>query len=152
MSVRRSVAPAVVDMSQPGSLRESARKLQGTIAPMLVLQNHGCERACAELAAAAREHLGSKRERVSQTAHDLDGPLAEKADALRACLLNVCWRVLDACVSDCGGRETGARAVLADVGMELNGRLCLREYPTEQAADSGYIHMHTCIYTSCLLT
>jgi hypothetical protein len=143
MAERRTVVPLSVDMRH-GCLREAcARALQGTITPMLVLYNHGCEEACADLAACAQKHLkigtGPTDQTELQRAHLLEGPCAAKADSLRQCLLdNVCGPVLDACLSP----KARAKEVLAQARLELCGRLCLREYPYQPSATGVRIGAH----------
>jgi hypothetical protein len=154
MSGRRTVVPLGVDLRQPGCLRDvCARALQGTVSPMLILYNHGCEEACADLAACAREYLKLGTGRTDPTelqrAHSLKGPCAAKIDALRRCLLDeVCGPVLDACLaSEAHGSAHGsahgmAKRILAQAGLELCGRLCLREYPCQPSATGARIGAH----------
>lgn len=147
MTGRRTVVPLGVDMRQPGCLRDvCARALQGTISPMLVLYNHGCEEACADLAACAREHLLRRTDQTHlQRAHHLEGPCAVKADALRRCLLDkVCEPVLDACLAPKAQESVHgtAREILAQAGLELCGRLCLREYPHQPSVTGVRIGAH----------
>ena len=69
---------------------------------------------------------------MAQQAHDIDGTLAPKAEDVRGCLRNVCMRVLGIALGD-GALD----ATLAARGLEVHGRLCLREYPRErEAADA----------------
>mmetsp|Transcript_20648 Transcript_20648/g.63107 ORF Transcript_20648/g.63107 Transcript_20648/m.63107 type:complete len:287 (-) Transcript_20648:173-1033(-) len=129
---QRTVSPVSADLGQAQSLREvCVQAFQDTLSPMLILRGHGCEDACAELVSAAKRQLASASStcppnREHQRAHLLEGPLAGKADTLRGCLLNLCWRVLDDCL---GGNQGTAQEVFAQAGMELEGRLCVREYP-----------------------
>lgn len=139
MPERSSLRPTVIDLAlDDDALRPACVGVLDSLSPTLALVNHGCEAKLRDLAAAMRRRIGGVGgsavgdQPVAQQAHDIDGTLAPKAEDVRGCLRNVCMRVLGIALGD-GALD----ATLAARGLEVHGRLCLREYPRErEAADA----------------
>ena len=137
-----SCRPAVLDLSRPDvELRGILSSALASLSPALALKNHGCEDKIMALAAAMKkqikqEHSESSSEPVVwQQAHAIEGALEPAAKALRSCLRDVCLRVVGIALSG-EENQTGSSvadqvlANLTEQGLDLQGRLCMREYPS----------------------
>ena len=123
------VHPPLLDLSKPDAeLRGTVRAaLMNTLTPMVGLVNHGCESACAALAEAMRGQIAAAGGlgEVKEQACQVEGACATAAAELRSCLRDVCLRALSIALDDESIDKT-----LATRGLDLEGRLCLRVYPS----------------------
>ena len=140
-----AVRPSTLDLSlSDEALRPACTSALSSLTPMLALVNHGCEASLRNLAEAMRSTIATHgtdeaMQRRSgadgvaesgtsvplQQAHELEGHVAPAADALRACLRRVCLRVLSIALDD-----PALGATLAARRLDVQGRLCLRAYPS----------------------
>ena len=90
---------------------------------MLEIINHGCESKCRSLAAAVKKGIRHDDGSIPpQQAHELDNEAL--APPLKQCLRGVCLRVLRIVLNDPSLAQS-----LAAQNLDVQGRLCLREYP-----------------------
>ena len=123
--------PPVLDLSlDDETLRPACVEGLDTMSPMFAIVNHGCESKLRDLAASMRTQIAKgPTTTCAQRAHDIDGELAPVGQSVRECLRGVCLRVLGIVLGD-----RAVEASLADRGLDLQGRLCMREYPANPAA------------------
>ena len=126
-----TLRPQELDLSLSDSaLRPACVHALNSLTPTLSLVNHGCEKKLRALAAAMQAQVvgeGENPKDYAQQAHDISGQLAPAADEVKSCLRAVALRVLGIAL---GSPEAGE--VLGQHDLDLQGRLCLREYPRQQ--------------------
>ena len=122
-------SPTELDLALPDAvLIPACRKaVSDSLTPTLSLVNHGCERKLRDLASAMRVRVPDPDPATEQQAHDFsDHDLADASAEAKECLRAVALRVLGLA---CGKNETSMGEELQGWGVDLHGRLCLRQYP-----------------------
>lgn len=133
-----SLRPAQLDLSRSDEeLRPTFLAALSSLTPCLSVVNHGCEERLRSLARAMQQRIEPNAvasKAYAQQAHEFHehAELAPAAAEVRSCLREVCVRVLGIAAAD-------MPEALREQELDVRGRLCLREYPKQQAdaADSS---------------
>ena len=127
----RTAAPTTIDLSLSDTeLRPLIIEALNSLSPMLEIINHGCESKCRSLAAAVKKGIRHDDGSIPpQQAHELDNEVL--APPLKHCLRGVCLRVLRIVLN-----EPSLAQSLAAQNLDVQGRLCLREYPPAASPDA----------------
>ena len=145
-----TLTPPELDLSRSDAeLRPLCLTALSSLTPVLSLVNHGCEAKLRTLSLAMQQSIkqqqqqqqqqratssdGDELEPYAQQAHEFaeHAALAPAATEVRSCLRAVCQRVL--AIADPALDEP----LLRQCGLDVQGRLCLREYPKLPSADEA---------------
>jgi len=128
-----TIRPTICDLSESDdTLRQVMKKaLEGTLSPMMAVVDHGCEDKIVELVTALKKRdavrtLLDGKEGKKQEAFDIDGELDVKRRLLKTCLEDVSKRLLRIC----------SKPSTRNNKVEIEGRLCLRVYPSLPKEDT----------------